>query len=114
MKEDTLQVSTVPVKDSPADIGTKLLKEDNVQTFAEWLNLRDEEMSEDAKEKRRPEAEAIAAFFGMAMVLLGNRRHAIMRSILTAASAANVCKDNTSNDPFSRCNSVQQLATDKN
>ena len=93
VKGGTLQVSTVPSKDNPADFDTKHLEGDDVQRFSEWINLKDEEKSEDVEEKRRPEAKAIGAPLGMSMALLDNRRRAILSSILTAASVASVKAD---------------------
>ena len=72
-------MSTVPGKDNPADIGTKYEKGDDVQRFSEWINFKDEEASEDAKEKRRSETKTIVGTMG--------------GSILTAASVASAKAD---------------------
>ena len=57
-----------------------------MQRYSKWINLKDEEKSEEVGETPRSAVKAITALFGMAMALLDNRRHAILRKILTGTS----------------------------
>ena len=80
--------STVPGKDNRADIGTKYSKGDDAQRFSEWINLKDEEKSEEFQEKRQQETKVRDTLWNDNSA--DNRRHAILRSNLMTASVPSV------------------------
>ena len=58
--------------------------------FSEWINLKDEEEANHKDYNKMPEAKAISTIFAVAMALPGSRRHAILKTIVTAATVASV------------------------